>query len=76
MEVEKNGVKRCEPCEGLCPKGIPHLITERTKRFILMIVKKEPRGNKAPGYIATTINRKHASAGQSFIGLMSKLMDM
>lgn len=22
MEVEKNGVKRCEPCEGLCPKGI------------------------------------------------------
>lgn len=22
MEVEKNGVKRCEPCGGLCPKGI------------------------------------------------------
>lgn len=22
MEVEKNGVKRCEPCEGLCPKGV------------------------------------------------------
>lgn len=21
-EVEKNGVKRCEPCKGLCPKGI------------------------------------------------------
>lgn len=21
-EVEKNGVKRCEPCGGLCPKGI------------------------------------------------------
>uniref|UniRef100_A0A3P9BPA5 receptor protein-tyrosine kinase n=1 Tax=Maylandia zebra TaxID=106582 RepID=A0A3P9BPA5_9CICH len=22
MEVEKNGVKTCEPCKGLCPKGI------------------------------------------------------
>lgn len=22
MEVEKNGVKRCEPCGGLCPKGV------------------------------------------------------
>lgn len=22
MEVEKIGVKRCEPCRGLCPKGI------------------------------------------------------
>lgn len=21
MEVEKNGVKMCEPCDGLCPKG-------------------------------------------------------
>lgn len=21
MEVEKNGVKRCKPCGGLCPKG-------------------------------------------------------
>lgn len=47
------------------------------ERFILMIVKREPGGNKAPGYIlATIINREHASAGQSFIGLMSKLMDM
>lgn len=42
MEVEKNGVKRCEPCEGLCPKGIPPLIPERTKRYILLIVEKEP----------------------------------
>uniref|UniRef100_A0A8C2AN65 receptor protein-tyrosine kinase n=1 Tax=Cyprinus carpio TaxID=7962 RepID=A0A8C2AN65_CYPCA len=22
MEVDKNGVKRCEPCRGLCPKGV------------------------------------------------------
>lgn len=21
MEVEKNGLKMCEPCSGLCPKG-------------------------------------------------------
>lgn len=56
---------------------IPHLIPERTKRFILIIVKREPGGNKAPVYIlATIINRKRASAGQSFIGLMSKPMDM
>lgn len=22
MEVEKNGLKMCEPCAGLCPKGV------------------------------------------------------
>jgi receptor tyrosine-protein kinase erbB-3 len=21
MEVDKNGLKMCEPCRGLCPKG-------------------------------------------------------
>lgn len=30
MEVEKNGVKRCEPCGGLCPKGIYNNSTAAT----------------------------------------------
>lgn len=75
--MEWNGVSPAKASVQKVFDYIPHLIPERTKSFILMIVKREPGGNKAPGYIlATIINRKHASVGQSFIGLMSKLMDM
>lgn len=36
MEVEKNGVKRCEPCGGLCPKGIEDVtgVQQFTEQFV------------------------------------------
>lgn len=34
MEVDKNGLKICEPCGGLCPKGEQDAVRNYTQPFL------------------------------------------
>lgn len=51
-EVEKNGVKKCEPCGGLCPKGIAatalftRVIEDSSVQLILVCKLIQIRGVK------------------------------